>query len=565
MKKLLLKLKIGKKLAVVFTIVVSLFVLSAIVSIIGLVYVGSQTTGFYDGPFKNVQNTMSMRIGLQLISKDLLLAACTSDSDEKETALVEATTWAQTIQTNLDFLAKYSTYPDKVKDIRELISVTASLRGQIVTLLGEDTPEATAEALDMIMHQYIPASLPTIDALNALGGIQDTNAQNTVDSAVTIETVVTIILVVLAILSLLLVIYFAVTITNLLTDPIKQLEKGAAEVVKGNLDIVVNYDSEDELGSLTRNLGGMVEVFRKIIPDISFCLGAMADGNFNVTTKTRETYVGDYMPILNAMSGIKRKLSETLYQIKESASQVQAGAQNMSQGAQTLANGAADQASSVQELTATMQELTNQVENDAKKTEQAALNAKQVGAEASESQEHMNRMVLAMENINKTSNQIQEIINTIESIASQTNLLSLNAAIEAARAGEAGKGFAVVAAEIRQLASQSAAAATNTRNLIQTSMNEIANGNTIVTETSTALGEVIIGVDTIIKTIEEIKASSEHQAEAMSNVNGGIEQISTVVQDTSATAQESSAVSEELFAQSETLNALVSKFNIATK
>ena len=172
-------------------------------------------------------------------------------------------------------------------------------------------------------------------------------------------------------------------------------------------------------------------------------------------------------------------------------------------------------------------------------------------------------MTQAMGKISDASLEIANIIQTIEAIADQTSLLSLNASIEAARAGEVGRGFAVVAGEIGHLATQSAEAVEDTRSLIEAAVSEVESGNKIAEETAQALQTIISGIAEIVKAVEEVAENSSQQNGAMQQINQAIEQISEVVQSNSAAAEESSATSQELSAQAIELNDMIEQFNLA--
>ena len=351
---------------------------------------------------------------------------------------------------------------------------------------------------------------------------------------------------------------------NSIGTPIHQCAERLALLAEGDLHTPVpEVTTKDETLVLAEATRMIVETQAAIIGDLDYVLEEMASGNFTVKSKIGdEAYVGEYKSLILSARDMKLKMVDALNRIKEGAAQVSLGATQLTDGAQNLAEGATDQAGSIEELTATITDVTGQVEDNAKTSQGAASVALDVVARAQESNEEMSHMTEAMERITATSQEIVNIIGEIEEIASQTNLLSLNAAIEAARAGDAGRGFAVVADQIRKLAEDSAQSAVNTRKLIESSLAEVEQGNQITERTTKVMQEVIEGLNQLAQGAEASSKNSIQQAEMMEQLELGVEQISEVVQGNSAIAQEVAATSEELSAQAISLDNMVGQFKL---
>lgn len=332
---------------------------------------------------------------------------------------------------------------------------------------------------------------------------------------------------------------------------------------QGDLDSAFpECNTEDEISDMIQVARRMAEDLNLIITDAGELLGQMAEGNYAIGTQIEEKYVGQFVTLKNAMRKMNRQMNSTLEQVEEAAKQVSAGAENLAESAQSLAEGATDQAGSVEELTATITNIADAVKRTAGELQKTTEKAETYAERADAGRDQMNSLMEEMSRINETSKKIQNIIADIEDIASQTNLLSLNAAIEAARAGEAGRGFAVVAEQIRNLAEQSAQSAVDTRSLIEGSLQEIEKGNQVAESAADSLEQIVTGVKEIAADAKRLSEESTAQAQAMEQAEVGVNQISEVVQSNSASAEESSATSEELSAQAYSLNELVSKFQL---
>jgi len=343
----------------------------------------------------------------------------------------------------------------------------------------------------------------------------------------------------------------------------QELESIVAAARSGELGQRVELDGKE---GFFRHIGvginALLDDLKEVVGEVDSTLQAMSAGNF--TQPMHGDYQGAYGRIKEAVNNTLAQVAKTLNQLERVAKSVNVASDEITAGNNNLSSRTDQQASALQQTAASMEELTVTVRNNAHNAQQAnqvSANARELARKGGEV---VANAVAAMRDINTASSRIAEIIGVIDDIAFQTNLLALNASVEAARAGEQGRGFAVVATEVRNLASRSAEAAKEIKELIQDSVVKVHTGSDLVNESGETLDEIVQGVKKVGDIVAEIAAASAEQATGIAQVNQAITSMDESTQQNAALAEQTSSASASLYEKVQEMERGIAFFHLPT-
>lgn len=336
---------------------------------------------------------------------------------------------------------------------------------------------------------------------------------------------------------------------------IVDLDKASVKLGIGDVDVDLPEDSS------LREISDLIGAYRALIDNLkkqAAALQKIADGDLRVDFQP----ASDVDMVGIALEKLIKDDNSVFASIRNATNQISMGSSQIAAASQTLAQGSTEQASAIQQIAASVKDIAGKTKGNAEQADEVNRIVLEAKEDVTAGNVRMEEMMVAMNEINEASENIQKIIKVIDDIAFNTNILALNASVEAARAGEQGKGFAVVAEEVRNLAGRSAEASSQTADMIEDSIEKVKRGGQLAKQTADALGLISQMIEQITGLSQEIAQASNDQASATEQIDQALAQVSQVVQTNSATSQQCASASEELSGQAAGLNDELSKFQL---
>jgi len=551
------KATIAGQLGIFSGFTIQMFLLVTVIMLIFFGLVFANIYSFYNVQFVTETYQMEIRKDVQTINKRLLFALASSDSDvtaaqreDLEGRFPKIEGYFSTISANLNneelgnrLTTNWKAFEDASYEMLDLVEA------------GD-----AAGALEYYNSTLNEVSETLADSLDETGTLAENAAAGKYKAILFIIVAGVVVLVGGLIVVSSISKKKADTLIKTIENDLAVLAKATEEIAEGNVHVEIDYEADNEIGKVVNELRTAVDSLSFYIDEIGSKMSTMANGNFNISFE--KNFDGDFRAIQTAIESFSQQISDSMTEIMEVSDMVSDGANQIAGAGQNLADTVTSQANIVEDLSVTVNNITDQISSNSTDATQISKEVEVVAQNIVEGNQRMQDVVNAMDAISASSQEISKIIDTINAIADQTNLLSLNASIEAARAGEAGKGFAVVATEVSQLAGQTVEAAQNTAGLINASLQSVQEGIAIANDTAEKLNGMVSQVQGIADKVKTIAEASNSQAASVKEVSANISEISSVGQNNAATSEESLALSYEMNEHADSLKGLVERFEL---